>query len=516
MKQLKKILLCSVFTLITYAFVYAQPIVLNGYQKFTYPDGSISSEGYMQNGKPVGYWKSYYPNGILKSEGIRNNDKPDSVWRFFDVSGRLTEIIDYKNGMRSGYTKKFVLSSDSLNKGNILISKELYVNNEKNGKSYYYDSNGILEKTVEYEKNYLHGIEKHFDTTGLVTYIIRYSYNNIIDSEKLNRKDTKGLKQGIWKEFYPNDKIKVYANYRNDTLNGYYREYNVNGEITRSEFYVMGALKPKDVVDDEDENVIVKKVYYDNGKIKSNGGYKDSLPIGLHRFFDKEGNITNSIEYSEKGILTGEGITDKEGKKQGTWKFYYDSGKIKSTGDYVNDKRNGKWIFYFSSGIIEQTGSYINGRPTGLWIWYYENEKVRRKGNFENGYEEGFFYELTEEGDTLSRGHFISGLKNGIWIYDVNDYKETGTYVSGKREGLWRYYYEDGTLYYEGNYIENYPDGKHKTYYPDGTIKLIAFYSAGNKVNKWKDYDKSGNLTVVTEYKGGIKYKINGQLIKEK
>jgi antitoxin component YwqK of YwqJK toxin-antitoxin module len=505
-----------VIILIITKISFGQEINPNGYNKFTFPEGSISSEGYMKEGKPVGYWKSYYPNGILKSEGARKNEQPDSIWKFYDQAGRLTEIIDYKNGVRSGYNKKFSSSNDSLNPRHVLVSKELYVNNERNGKSYYYDEKGLLEKTIEFEKNYKNGYEKHYDTLGNVIYIIKYSFNNITDSEKINRFDTNGKKQGIWKTFYPNDKLYIYANYKNDTLNGYYREYNTFGEITKSEFYVMGQIKEMTNSDEESENLVVKKDYYADGIIKSSGTYSDTLPIGLHRFFDTKGNILNSKQYDEKGILSGEGITDKEGKKQGKWKFFYDDGKIKSEGNFVHDKREGKWLYYFNSGMTEQIGNYKNGKPHGQWIWYYENQKLRRTGEFDNGYEKGFYYELSEEGDTLSRGSYLVGFKTGEWMYHVNDYKEIGNYVSGKKEGLWKHYYDDGTIQYEGQYVEDFPDGKHKTYFPDGSIKLIAFYSAGNKENKWKEYDKEGNLVVITEYKGGKKYRINGQIIKEK
>ena len=38
----------------------------NGYNKFYYPNGQISSEGMMRNGKPDGYWITYYVTGIKK------------------------------------------------------------------------------------------------------------------------------------------------------------------------------------------------------------------------------------------------------------------------------------------------------------------------------------------------------------------------------------------------------------------------------------------------------------------
>ncbi|MCF6367032.1 MAG: hypothetical protein L3J35_12625 [Bacteroidales bacterium] len=492
----------------------AQKINPNGYNKFTYPDGTLSSEGNMKNGKPVGYWKSYYPSGKLKTEGNRKNEKLDSVWRFYDRQGHLTEVIDYKNNIKSGYYKKYKLINDSDYVNNVLISKELYINGEKNGKSYYYDDRARLSKTIEFEKNYKNGYEKHFDTTGNIILILKYSYNNIINSEKLNRKDKFGKKQGVWKTFYGNDKIKTYANYKDDILNGYYREYNPYGELIKSEYYIEGKLQIL-TEDEKPENKIkIVKELYPNGKIKNKGTFIKNKPVGIHKTFNEKGKVIASKTYSDDGKIIGEGIVDKKDKKQGEWKFLYDNGKIRSSGKFVNGKKEGKWLFYFPSGKTEQKGVYKNGKYSGIWIWYYENGNLRRTGKFKKGKEEGFFYELSEEGDTLSRGNYIYGMKSGEWKYSVNDFIETGKYVSGKKEGVWKQYYSDNKLKFEGNYIEGFPDGKHKHYYPDGKIKLIAEYAVGNKTGKWKKYDKEGNLETLTEYKANKKYKIDGQKIK--
>ena len=87
---LKKLILIF-FTILINTCTVAQEINPNGYNKFTYPDGSVSSEGYMKNGKPVAYWKTYYPDGKLKTEGNRKNEKLDSVWRFYGIKGNLTK-----------------------------------------------------------------------------------------------------------------------------------------------------------------------------------------------------------------------------------------------------------------------------------------------------------------------------------------------------------------------------------------------------------------------------------------
>ena len=46
-------------------------ILKDGYTKLKYPNGSLSSEGTIKEGKPDGFWISYYVTGIKKSEGLR-------------------------------------------------------------------------------------------------------------------------------------------------------------------------------------------------------------------------------------------------------------------------------------------------------------------------------------------------------------------------------------------------------------------------------------------------------------
>nr|MBK9652344.1 hypothetical protein [Bacteroidota bacterium] len=55
----------------------------NGYNRFFYANGNLSSEGNMVNGKPEGYWRTYFENGNVKSEGNRKNNMLDSLWTFY-------------------------------------------------------------------------------------------------------------------------------------------------------------------------------------------------------------------------------------------------------------------------------------------------------------------------------------------------------------------------------------------------------------------------------------------------
>ena len=69
----------------------------NGYNKFYYENGILSSEGYMKDGKADGYWKNYYENGKIKNEGNRKNFQLDSLWKFYNEKGKLTKTFYYKD-----------------------------------------------------------------------------------------------------------------------------------------------------------------------------------------------------------------------------------------------------------------------------------------------------------------------------------------------------------------------------------------------------------------------------------
>jgi len=117
---------------------YSQEVNPNGYNTFYYTSGNIASEGTLREGKPDGYWKTYHPDGKLKSEGNRKNFVLDSVWIFYNEIGDTTELINYLYGKKSGYYSKYY-SFDTLGvHKNFKKSKELYLNDIQQGKSYYY------------------------------------------------------------------------------------------------------------------------------------------------------------------------------------------------------------------------------------------------------------------------------------------------------------------------------------------------------------------------------------------
>lgn len=492
--------------------VHAQNTVNpNGYSVFRYPNGQIASEGLMRNGKPDGYWKTYYPNGVLKSVGKRSNFLLDSIWVFFSEKGDTTERISYMSGKKNGWYFKYAAYNDTV-PVNRVVEKALFVDGQRQGKTYFYYTTGELYRIIPYVKGKRQGTGYEFDRKGTVITILKYNNDLLYDKEYINRLDENKQKNGTWKTFYPDYTLKSEAFYRNGKLDGLVKYYNERGKLIKVEEYRMGQLVTGNA--QEAGKTIVKKEKYSDGKIKHSGMYRNKKPVGIHVYYTPTGKIDSAVEYTDAGILKGKGKVDTLGRKTGLWREYTPEGKPYGKGKYVKGKRQGSWTFYYPNGKVAQKGSYSAGKPTGLWQWYYPNGLLRREEEYIRGYADGSSVEYDEDGKSIAQGEFLEGERQGNWIFHVGDITIKGEYDNGLRDGLWQYFYADSTLKYEGNYVQDEPDGWHRTYYPDGKIKAEEYYTMGRREKTWRYYSPEGIITTTIVYKNDEAVKVDGKKLK--
>jgi uncharacterized protein len=494
-------------------YIYSQDILEdNGYNKIYYPNGKVSSEGYMKNGKPEGYWKTYYPTGVLKSEGNRRNHLLDSTWNFYNELGDTLQKVNYIMGKRNGYTIEYFGASlkDPMNKGKIK-SRELYINDKKEGLSIYYHPNGQIKEEVQYLSNKRNGLSKEFEEKGNVITIMNYINGILTEREKVNRSDEKGLKQGIWRTYYNNGKIKSETNYKDNLLDGPFKEYDENGNISLILHYTKG-----NIVEEKDTSaldIVISNKYDSLGRLIFSGSYRNNIPVGIHRIYDETGKVISGYIYNNYGAMLGKGIIDNEGKKEGVWTYFDEQGNIKSNGTYVNNLEQGMWKFFFVNGKTEQTGVYKNGKADGAWKWFFNNGSIKREEEYYNGKEEGTYTEYDTTGELIASGTYFDGQKEGEWFYKVGDYAEKGKFIGDLKDGKWQAFYSNGKLKYEGNYIQGNPDGEHVFYYNNGKVKEINYYVMGISVKSWKKFDENGILLITITYKDNKEYRINGEKI---
>lgn len=447
--------------------------------------------------------------GVIKSEGKRTNFLLDSTWNFYNQSGELVQQIDYRLGKKSGYSLEYIYSNPENPGQPTLVSKELYVNDKKEGESYYYYNTGELWQIVYYREGQRHGITREFSKDGIQITILEYSNNYLINRERINRTDSFGKRQGTYKTFYDNGQLKMEQNFKDDQLDGSYREYAPDGTLKIAMRYELGAIIDK-IDEDVREVLDIRNSYDAEGRLIFSGGYREDIPVGIHRFFDTLGNVINAYLYNEMGQKISEGIIDEEGRRVGNWKDFYETGELRANGNYLDNQRSGEWFFYFRNGAIEQKGRFARGRFEGTWTWYYPDGTIWREENYFGGREDGLFVEYDDQGNVVTKGEYLSGERNGEWIYNVGDHSEKGSYILGLREGVWQYFFIDGTLKYEGSYYQGNPDGRHKYYYPSGQLKEDQYYQMGIREKNWKKYDEEGNLIMTITYKNDQEIRING------
>ncbi len=481
----------------------------DGYHVFKYPNGTISSEGMIRLGKPEGFWKSYYVTGVKKSEGKRTNFLLDSIWIFYDQTGDTTEKINYLFGKKNGWYYKYKKDPSV---GVYLWSKELYAGDRKEGTGYNYFPDGKIQQTIAFNSGKKEGLSKEYDKEGNIVTLLEYNNDFLVSRERINRSDSKGLKQGEWKEFYPSGRIKTEKTYVDDLLHGYYKEYDIRGRLVFTMLYENGSIV-KSRVEDEPDIEIVNKYDQDGSRIYS-GPYRNNVPVGIHREFGKDGKVTNAFMYNDNGLLQSEGIIDEAGRFNGKWKDYYSIGKIQAEGQFSDNRRTGSWKFYDKTGKVEQIGSFNNGRPDGLWKWFYDNGSLLREEEYFQGQRDGLFTEYSVTGEVIAQGQYSDGEKNGEWKFNSGDFTEEGKYIIGLKDGIWKSYYKSGKIKFKGNFVQGNPDGQQSFYYENGRIREEQYYQMGIREKTWKKFNEEGLTVLEIAYKNDVEISINGVRIK--
>ncbi len=462
-------------------------------------DTSVSSEGYMLNGRPNGYWKTYHPNGNLKSEGNRVNFKLDGEWIFYnrqqDTMLRVTYDQGIKSGLRITYTE------------GVRHITEIYEDGIRQGPARHYYTNGKVKKIIPFVNGLEQGSGLEYSEYGRLITLYTYKKGILVKQQKINRFNEIGDTVGFWMWFWSDDVIRKEGNYFKGLRHGYFKYYDEKGNLKRTEKYIDGVLQPDAP---ETAKIRVRRTVYANGSLKTLGGYRNGVRDGVHRSYDQEGNVISGKKY-EMGILLAEGILDDQGRRQGPWIYYYSTGEKKAEGEYKDDKKIRDWKYYHRNGKVEQTGRYQNDLPVGLWRWYFEDGLLRRGEEYYRGLAEGPSVEYNENSEMVAQGTYLDGFRDGLWNYKVGDHTEIGNYVEGERQGLWNHYYADtDQLQFQGYFIDGLADGKHSFYWPNGRVRLEGKYIMGARTGDWIYYNELGEIQLYITYENGREIKYDG------
>jgi antitoxin component YwqK of YwqJK toxin-antitoxin module len=207
----------------------------------------------------------------------------------------------------------------------------------------------------------------------------------------------------------------------------------------------------------------------------------------------------------------------------GPYEQYYETGELKTKGQYINRKRAGVWKDFYKSGVLKELYRYKNGKKDFVSKLFFENGNLKSENIFIDGkkhsreyYETGpLFYDKCrakgyandyyENGNLKIERPIVEGELSGV----CKHFDETGMktwevlYKDSYKGGAYKQFYKNGQLKVEGSHVLGVRVGLEKRYSEDGKLLLEGKYAADKLHGKWNLYDKEGNVIEKLKFSKG-------------
>jgi antitoxin component YwqK of YwqJK toxin-antitoxin module len=187
-----------------------------------------------------------------------------------------------------------------------------------------------------------------------------------------------------------------------------------------------------------------KGYYEDTKNLKYEGEFKNGNEVGVFTFYDNT---------KTKSIIATRDFSANDGS---CYTIFY-NGKFKvSEGKVVNKQFEGEWRYYhFKSSDIMTLENYKMGKLNGFRKVYFTNGQLAEETNYVEGIKEGASKRYAENGVVLEDAYYKNGEYDGMVTFRDATGKSysTGVYKSGKSVGIWKFY-ENNKLVKEENRSE--------------------------------------------------------------
>ena len=356
-----------------------------------------------------------------------------------------------------------------------------------------------------------------------------------------------GRPDGLWKTYYENGQLKSIGKRTDFLLDSTWVFFSEVGDTSLIVNYKRDLKNGPRFTFGKDDIVMepfVNDVRQGEGKrydlkrhLIQTVTYKNGVEEGISPVFDTTGLLCEIITYKKGFVMTREAINryDREGKKHGYWKTFFDDWSVHTECYYRHGMRDGFYKEYDEKGNLKKITKFVNDveqvvesdmKPLIVQHEYYPNGKVKREASFRDGKREGVWREFDEQGNVLNSQTYQKGVLVGQGIVDTdgkrrglfkefypdNSLRAEGVFVDGLRSGEWKFYYHNGQIQEIGSYQEGQPDGIWTWYYKKKQKQIEEQFFKGTPNGSYKEYDSRGNIIVTGTYFDGMK---NGKWTEE-
>ena len=192
-------------------------------------------------GRRQGAWTDFYPNGQKRYEGQFKNDKCKGTFCYYDEQGNLQATNEFDKSGEKCLNKTYAPNGR-------VIATGYYVNQKKEGEWKYFDRNsGQLLLLEDNKGGKVHGWSKLYNPNngklaeetqfvdGQPEGVCRkYSDTGVLQMECQYRQ---GQLNGPCKTYFPNTALKEEGQYVNGRKSGEWKTYNEDGDLLVTETF---------------------------------------------------------------------------------------------------------------------------------------------------------------------------------------------------------------------------------------------------------------------------------------
>lgn len=192
---------------------------------------------------------------------------------------------------------------------------------------------------------------------------------------------------------------------------------------------------------------------------------------------------------------------DANGYRQGNWKKFFENGKIRYEGSFKDNKPVGEWKRYHDNGNLQAKIYYSETSDSAVSEIYNLKGKLIASGNFVSEKKEGLwkFFSGTR---LVSESNFLQGIKHGLekMYYESGEILEEIEWINNLKHGKYKAFFKNGQPYMECMFKEGNRDGYCVGYFENGKMEMDAFYAGNKRDGDWKHFDQNGELLYTLKY----------------
>lgn len=265
------------------------------------------------------------------------------------------------------------------------------------------------------------------------------------------------------------------------------------------------------------------------------------------------------VAHFPSGQIKSRGHQKGVNVKVGEWTFWYEKGKKRSEGRFVDGVKEGAWTYYSPKGelILSAEGDWywteleiadgvtgvglvrrLDGQRAGPWEYrgfgdlllacaedgpgakwssFERTDGVKAVGFVIDGRRAGVWTVLYKSGKKREQATYNSkGAVDGLSVqwHENGERKAAGQLVSGRRHGIWTTWHENGQKESACTYEQGKLTGQWSKWHDNSKQWAAGQYANGTPCGRWTIWDKGGRKqfehTYNAESRDVVEYHDNG------